>query len=31
VAGFCEHGDEPWVSIEKKDIFYKLSDVQFFK
>jgi hypothetical protein len=31
VAGFCEHGNEPWGSIRKQDFFDKLSDNQLFK
>jgi hypothetical protein len=31
VAGFCEHGDEPSVSVRKQDFFDKLSDNQLFK
>jgi hypothetical protein len=31
MAGFCEHGDEPSVSIRKQDFFDKLSDNQLFK
>jgi len=31
-GGFCEHGDEPSVSIRKQDIFFgKLSDNEHFK
>jgi hypothetical protein len=31
MAGFCEHGNEPSVSIRKQDFFDKLSDYQLFK
>jgi hypothetical protein len=31
VAGFCEHGNEPSGSVEKRDIFDKLSKNKLFK
>jgi len=31
MAGFCEHGNEPSVSMKKAGFFYKLSDYQLFK
>jgi hypothetical protein len=31
VAGFCEHGNEPSVSIKSRLLFEKLGDYQLFK
>jgi hypothetical protein len=31
MAGLCEHGDEPSGSVNKANLFDKLSDCQLFK